>query len=749
MPTIVKKIYNTFQGENLRSPELIRDQSTSTGSINVLQSDNLSLSKRKGYQVQTSGQGGSGAVTFNRINIASGVTTLDRLVVDNNLHREVDNDIQITYSGTGEATYTYLLNADTVFELVLYVNGIMVSSNTFGSGTTNSEVGTNAIVDHINSVVDFSAIDNGVGSNRAAFVQAVENTLIDTPLMYKTFEQVNNAAGVTEAFAGHYATRNTDSFELMQFAQTNNSLYITNGIDGLFKYDGSTLYRAGMPDAEEAIISPITGALTGSFVYRYFYEYTDVNGAVFRSNLSNAQEVNLASQDGSLVIPNILEGSGYDTASGNITINILRTQDNGTILYEIGQVPNDPLSATTTFVDSSDDSLLLVDFAVPINNPRQPPACRYIDIFRTSIVLTGSSDSVNEVFFSDVQSPEGFPFENRFLTRSRFGGPNSGIKSQDNYLYVFKPNSISVVTGSLETLQFEVDILSDEGIGCLSANSLVEVLGKIYFLSRQGIYSIFQGGTPVEESVAHKPYYNTPTFEALRCVSFNWIQERVILFLLPVFDIIEGEKVLNQDESIVTCMALETNSWFTWKGLDFSGGISLDEDEVWFNGSLIEGTNTVRKVNQELLMLNTSRDFADHNKPIEFSYGTHWDNAGDATIDKNYNRVRIYSVSEPLTNFTSTGFVLDLESNFNFSTGPITRSSKDFSGGSEGFGLGAWGEFPWGDVPLAGAQFNLSRRKCQVIRLVMSNNNLHENVLLSGYEFEVSAPYRSEIKGNL
>lgn len=749
MPTNIKKVYNTFNGENLRSPELIRDQRTSTRAVNSIQTDNLSLSKRKGNQIQASGQGGSGAVTFNRTDIASGVQTSDRLVVDNNLHKELTHNIDITYTGIGQPNFSYLLNSSAVFEINLFVDGEIIATSTFGDGKTSTEVGTSAVVDFINSVANFSATDTGPGSNRAAFIKSIEFTDIPGTLEYKTFEQIPNVAGITETFPLHYSTRNNDDFELMQFAQTNDVLYITNGQDGLYKYDGERVYKAGMQDAEDALLITGIGALTGSYVYRYYYQYTDALGRIYNSNVSTPQEINLTSNNVTLSIPSVQDGSGWDTDGSRLEIIILRTQAEGTILYEIGRVSNDGSLTNVTYTDNADDSLLTIDFTPPVNNPRQPPIARYIDVFRNKLILTGNPDSVNEVFFSDVESPEGFPIGNRFLTRSRFGGPNSGVAAQDNYLYVFKPNSITVVTGSLDTLQFEVDILSDEGVGCTSANSILEASGKIYFLSRQGVYSVFNGQTPVEESDPHKPYYNTLAFTPLRVNSFNWIQERLLIWSLPVFDTVSGEKVLNKEETVLVTLDMTTSSWRTWKGMDISGGISLDNEDVWFNGKFEEEGGVIRTVNSEVLSLNTTRDYADHNEPISFEESSHWETLDEPSVAKNFNRIRVYSIDEPLENFVNTGFDLTVVSNFNYNTGQITSSSKSFVGGSEGWGEFSWGEGPWGDTPLAALQFNLSRKKCNSIRIVMKNDILHQNVLISGFEFEVSVPYRLAIKGNV
>ena len=206
-------------------------------------------------------------------------------------------------------------------------------------------------------------------------------------------------------------------------------------------------------------------------------------------------------------------------------------------------------------------------------------------------------------------SPEGFSVLNSFETSSRLGGANSGVISQDNFLYVFKGNSITTVTGDLNTGQFQIDTLSDEGIGCLAASSLEEVNGQIWFLSRKGIYAVSQGSV-VEKSSPLKPLFDNRSYTALRTTSVNWIEERVVLFSLSTMRTVAGEVICDKEETQVLCYDLETDAWTIWTNIDMTAGVSLDLDELWMAGTFVSPAGTPIRTNFEFLELGTNQDLS-------------------------------------------------------------------------------------------------------------------------------------------
>ena len=750
MAFLLTKYYDNFGGQNLRSPELTRNKSIATETRNVILSDNLSLRKRRGFEITTTGKGGAGSTTFNQVDIATGVSTQSRVVIDNNMHIEQESIIEVTFTGSrGNGGISFLLDPNTAtFQANLYVDATIVERIDCGTGKGISDISVNDLVSAINALPDFTASTTGSGDIRAAFVSSEVFLPMPASLSYREFTQVDTPTAISNPFQGHWDTRNNDDFELAQFAQTNDVLYVTNGIDGLYKYDGVRVYRAGLPTPLDPSLVNVPGTRTGQYVYRVQYRHTDATENIIIGDYSIDLETTLTDEDVTLTIPTLQADSGFDTDSANLEITILRTNAGGALFFEIASIANNPNVATIDFTDTIPDSDAVLQFTEPVIRVGLPPVARYIDVWRNQIILTGDSTAVNRTFFSDLEFPEGFSVLNSFETSSRLGGANSGVRSLDNYLYVFKGNSVATVTGDLNTGQFQVDTLTDEGIGCLSANSLEEVDGQIWFLSRKGIYSISQNSV-TERSSALKPLFNNRTYTAIRSTSVNWIEERVVLFSLPTMRNIGGEVVNDRDVTVTLCYDLETGAWTIWDNIDMTAGASLDLDELWFSGSFVNPAGVILRSNFEYLQLNTNQDYADHENAINFEYATHWETLGEPAVPKKFHRIIVYSINDVTQDFNTSPFTLTVETNRNYVEALSSTWDLNFAGVTSGWGQFPWGTAPWGETNLRARKTRLAARKSRALRTVFKNSILHENVLISGYELEVYAPFTQSLKDNI
>jgi hypothetical protein len=82
----------------------------------------------------------------------------------------------------------------------------------------------------------------------------------------------------------------------------------------------------------------------------------------------------------------------------------------------------------------------------------------------------------------------------------------------------------------------------------------------------------------------------------------------------------------------------------------------------------------------------------------------------------------------------------------NFLVDSIGEVTLDFSGGNEGWGEAGWGEVPWGESLLPDVKTKLNSSKLRSVQFKFSNSNSKENVLLSGYEVELNAGYKTHLK---
>lgn len=745
-----KKYFRNFGGHDLRSPELLRDGTTATDTLNVSLSENLSLTKRRGHQTLGRGRGGAGSVTFNQIDIASGIQTQSRLVFDEGAHKHEQDSISISYSGTSNPSIEIKVE-DSQFKMFLYEDGILSQTLGLGTGEGISEVSIDTALASLALPFSFTGTTNSanvISSHLKVTPFTSFTGSIDVPFRY--YVELDYPTGVSSPLQAHYDTRNDSNFEINSTVQVNDVLYVTNGKTGLYKYDTARFYRAGLPkptDLSTALVGS-SGLDNDDYIYRIVYKHTDATDNIVFSTPSNESLVTITGTESvNITIPNIEHGSGFDT-DGSIEILLLRTNPGGTVLFVLDTITNDPLNATQVYSDSN-SAVLTEDYTLPPFELNLVPsksavpaagefACRYIDVWRGQLILTGNEEDVNEVYPTDVEYIEGFSESNSFTTSTRLGGPNTGVKSLDNYLFIFKANSITAVTGDLATRQFQVDTLTDEGIGCLAHASLVESKGRIWFLGRRGVYSVSRDGVTLESAPL------TPIFteelnkiDTLRSVGFNWIHEEQILFLLPETSIATGE-VYTLNSSRVLAYNSQVGVWTVWDNIDFSSGMNLDGEDVWFSGKYVNDSSVAIDISSEVLRTYTELDYADKTGAVEFVYKDNWDTLGEPSIPKKFVRLKLYSLDTPLQGFETSNFSIDIETNHDYIDEVVSKTTLEFKEPDTGWGSFKWGVARWGEVKPVSRRTRLLPKKCRSLRTVLSNSVLYQNVLLSGYEFEVA-----------
>jgi hypothetical protein len=415
---------------------------------------------------------------------------------------------------------------------------------------------------------------------------------------------------------------------------------------------------------------------------------------------------------------------------------ILRTVDGGSTFFVVDEVP----ITDTLYTDSTVDGDLVDVYTLPPFTVQDTSNYAYIDLHRDQIVLTGTPDNVDKVLYEELLNNENFFELTSFLTESRDGGANSGIKSLDNTLYIFKANTIFVLTGELDTNKFQVDTLSDEGIGCLSNKSLIEYQRRIWFLGRKGIYSVGANSLQLE-SRDISPLFQKELRKVttLRAFSLNWVEEDVLLINLP--ERIEGNRFSNSSRTLAHHR--KTGKWSIWDNHNFANGADNFSFKIFFASDTI-ASNGDREIQiNTSLHTNSKLDYADNEEAINWLYASNWEAYGEPSIPKKYVRLKLYSIDTPLQNFDETAFTIDIETQHDFEYESRSETSLSFNDQNGGWGIDPWGHFLWGHVRNRTRRTRLQPKKARAIRTILKNSNLYENVLLSGYEFEVAVEHGS------
>lgn len=382
-----------------------------------------------------------------------------------------------------------------------------------------------------------------------------------------------------------------------------------------------------------------------------------------------------------------------------------------------------------------------------------PPIAKHIAVHQGSLILAGTDTNASEVFHSLPQfntvtgeiGTEYFPNNsNSVIVEASNGGAITGLKTLKENLYVFHENNVSLLTGDLDVTggQFiRKDLLSSQGqIGSLAPNAVQEYEGTAIFLSNEGFMAIDNSNPyPMEVSTNIKPLTLDKNINKKLAVSFYIAEEDIIGFYMPVLDTNYTNSVQSDTyNSSVFVYNVRTKGWHKWSNVDMIGGTLKHEGETYFISR-----------NNDKLDLNIFKnkgdesDYSDHTSPIDAEITTAWDSLGDPNVFKKYIRLKVF-ITDSNERFQGGNFKLDLylRKDFNdFDRGPIEIDAS-FLGG---YGKSKWGEFPWGNWVIEGLKNKLFG-KAKSISLKFKNNEINQNILLSGYSMEVAVTYKPEMK---
>lgn len=438
--------------------------------------------------------------------------------------------------------------------------------------------------------------------------------------------------------------------------------------------------------------------------------------------------------------------------SNNLRIALYRNQAAGTTYSLVAEIPNNSFTATQVYDDNLADSSLGAEYIPPIKPHGLPPRAKYSTSFRSQLILTGKVDSPNEVFYSDIDSPEFYPSgDNAFIVDTEFGDIVTGISGNNQSLFVFKQRSIHQVSGDLAQDVFRVDRVNAGEIGCVAHHTIKEVEGVLFFLSDDGVYAIASNEiAPKEISVNIEPKFQSTTtnFNSKQAVAINWLEKDKYILFMPEVEVEDGSTVANTGSRTFVFDYFH-GAWLEWDSLNMLGGVAVLEGVLWFTERR-EATEPNDAVFHSRILKQTGnpQDFADHTETINFVYKTHWEALNEPSIFKKFLRLKVFSLDPLPDNFSAAGFHLTVEGENSYIPNPVFTVEQDFTSGLDtiGWGIGEWGTEPWGSSRVQELVSKLGNTKSRSLRLNFKNEELLESVYISGWELEVATPYKVKIK---
>lgn len=825
---VIRKFFEAFRGLDKRSSDLTRDINSATVLKNAqfLLRRSLSLSKRSGSKIVGHSTGPVlGIEQYVYGDRTTGETREELLGLSDNLYRVKESTFAVNYTGAGTSVlFSLLLDSTTsTFHAIIEDTSVVVLDKDLGTGLEASPITLANLKTDIDALADFSATITGTTTLPAAILPLTTGLDVSgasTNITFFEWELVNTVA--TNPFSTYNSNSGNIDFRNASLINMLDIVYIGTGYEEMHKYDGQTVYRAGMPKGAIPTMAAAAGALTGSFKYKISYEQKDNRGNIVEGVISDlSATVSPAAQSVNVTITNILAASGFNThvatvngnqtgvttitvnnsphtfkagdtayfldrssstyveraissvtattiviagavvnvnaadvISNNLKINVWRTTDlalnPGSEYYLVATIPNNSLASTQVYNDVLTDALLLAKakFLEPIKLPELPPKGRYLTAHEGGLCVAGNFTNPNTVYYSDIH-PEYFPVATNSFDVVHGFGPLTAMGSSQHILFVFKENAVIAVSGNLFEDAFKVDVLAEGQVGCLAHHSIVNINELLIFLSPIGFYSV--GGSsalaPIGDPVSSEFDVLTTNTDLLlttkRATAINDKTNDRYLCFVPAETLVGSVRYPNAN-SKVFAYDYKNQSWFEWDGINAGGEFAFFEDNFYWvdkresAGSLI---GNLRKRHSTL----TQYDYADNHLAIAWEYGTQWESLGEPSVFKKALRLKLYSLHPELAG----AFTLNMVAEKNYLTGSShTSDSIVFgqAGVSSGYGISPYGSSIYGSPADTDKLVKLKSEKFQSLRFLYTNSTLHENVILTGTELEIVAPFPLEVR---
>jgi len=332
--------YDVNKGLNLVASEIARSPRFASSMRNAQYRDNNGLEKRKGFQLHAPSAGGAGAFTYRRANVTTGVITPEALCVDNNLRKLLFSQLTVTYTGSEPSAIINLIfdPDDDEYKCTITAGTTEVLNQGLGKGYDETSPYTiDQLRAAIDALADFTASVTGATTTPAAFIKIIRDyQLTEEPWIGKAAYWSAIRSSITDPFSTKWSHVHDEDFENVSFSQLNNVVFITDGYQSMMKYDGVSLYRAGIPKpASLATALGAAGAVTGNnYFHRAIYAQKDAVGNVVEGNYLQASAgLNATADRMDVTVANIQNTTGFNTncaivAGAQVGVNTI-TVDNG------------------------------------------------------------------------------------------------------------------------------------------------------------------------------------------------------------------------------------------------------------------------------------------------------------------------------------------------------------------------------------------------------------------------------------
>lgn len=450
-----------------------------------------------------------------------------------------------------------------------------------------------------------------------------------------------------------------------------------------------------------------------------------------------------------------------DVISNNLRIAIWRTKTGGTAasnFYLVAEIPNNSFAATQVYNDNKADAALGELFLVPATDRSPPPMGRYVSSWQNVMAIGGIPTLKNVLAYSDSDNPEYFPADsNQLLIDPGNGDIITGICPSNEVFTVHGEVTFTVISGELASGQVRVETKALD-VGCSAHATLNDVDGVLMWLSPKGPRYSLGGQVPrplgpaLDQNEGNQASRIDPAFNndgkseeqkvrMKRALSFVDSKNDFLLIFVPCEN---GDDTLRypNTNSLVFVYDKVRDAWLIWDSYNFAGGMTSLDEEVY----IVERRYSTYETSVQSIMYRRNNlvdayDYADNTSAIAIDYAPQWEAQGEPSVLKDALKIKIFSLESVANN----QFTVTVDEEINYQT-DVSVASFDvpFTGG--GYGNMRYDIDPYGDPSQDGIIRPLGRVRMKSMRPRFSNDTIHENVLITGWEIEFSSPYDTELK---
>jgi hypothetical protein len=597
MPTVVTKTYEKFLGIDKRSSGVTVSPDAATSAVNAAYFNQTTLTSRQGYQCLGGDTSAIGMFRYLKYDSTLGYAVPEILIAGTGLRRVKSTTFSISFTdpagGGGGSLPDYfpgyfggafggrywglptgggssssdaaspaaamLVGSDGNWHFYIDLFGANALDFNCGKGFDETSSPTLAqLRTAILAIPGFSVtMSSSLYTKEAAFIPTFDYVAFDgtgaLTVTYLYHELVSTPTGYSSLFAGLYAKRDSDEFQVASGVDMRDSLFVATGFDPLIQYDGQKAYKVGIPvpTAVPTLSLSSGGNVTGTNInYAYRYTYVDNMGYRHDGQTSTGSALTSpASQKVNVAITAIQASTGYNTDQAKLAASPA-TQAGTTFTVLTGNSlkvgdrvflrDNAGAEVERTVTASSDTSLTLSGSALTLG-ASSVVSCLRVEVMRSTIqggifysvgefphdssgatfTIIDNSATVGDAPLDLDPLPEPPPANLKCLAKHQgmlFGavddrvyfssaedcaawsglryfdntngpGPVTAIASVNEVLGVWKASSYSAAVGIVDTGAFDFQEISAE-IGNISHAATKAAAGSVIFLSDKGVFVV-------------------------------------------------------------------------------------------------------------------------------------------------------------------------------------------------------------------------------------------------------------------